>query len=546
MRKMKHKRKIALLLSLMMAASLFTGCGKTQEEPKADGAKTEQEVSVQAEKNAEPKEKELRIAVSETMGDFDASQGNGSTILLEIARLGETLVNVDNNFKLQPNLATDWEATDELTWVFNLRDDVTFHDGSKFNAEAVKWWLEKTRDNMPSFDTYTHIKSVDVLDEYKVQFNLSKPFSELPEALTNQCSMILSKNSFKDDGTFDTPIGTGYFRFESFDPGKSVLNLVPYDNYWAGKPDSSITRRVIRSIPDPSTRALAASNGEVDIAADVPFSELKALESDKNVRVEKFNTARTYIYSFNFDKEYLQDVNVRKALVYAINRQEIVDKILLGVGGVAKGPMMENVPWANLDAEMYDYDPEMAKNLLDEAGFVDSDNDGIREYKGQEVKLKIITDTYRPGNILIAQAVQGYYSQIGLDCEAQALDFNTVRAVTEEGDFDLTASSIASCYIPSASYYITQCYYTGLNTPKNARYSNPELDKLIDQCAAETDQAKKYELSKQVQALAMEDLSTFTMALYGAVFILNPNITGFDYSPAVHDFVVPITTDIAD
>ncbi len=538
---MKTKKIIALLLALALMLALAACAGQTNTNT-GSTANTAQETG-----GAAPaKEKELRIAVTSNMTSFDATQGNGSTVLLEVARLAETLVNVDKEFQIHPNLATSWERTGDTTWVFHLRDDVTFQDGSKFNAEAVKWWLEKTRDNMASFDNYTHLESVDVVDEYTIQCNLNKSFSELPEAMTNQCCLILSPNSFDENGEFVKPIGTGYFQYESFDANQSILTLVPYEGYWAGKPDSSITRRVIKSIPDASTRALAASNGEVDVAIDVPFSELRALENEPGIKVLKYNTARTYLWSYNLEKPYLQDVNVRRALFYAVNREELVNDVLLGVGGVAHGVMMDEIPWTNTDVNMYDYDPDMAKKLLDEAGFVDSDGDGIREYKGEEVKITLITGSNRPGLPLIAQAMQGYFAAVGVDAEAQVLEGNTMQEVRNSGQWDLVSNSMAACYIPSASYFVSQMYYSGSSNASRLGYKNEELDKVVDACMATDDLEEKYALSRQAQAMAQEDAVTHTVCLYGAVFIMNDKLTGFDYSPAVHDFVVPITTDIAD
>jgi peptide/nickel transport system substrate-binding protein len=364
--------------------------------------------------------------------------------------------------------------------------------------------------------------------------------------MTNQCCLILSPNSFDENGEFVKPIGTGYFQYESFDANQSILTLVPYEGYWAGKPDSSITRRVIKSIPDASTRALAASNGEVDVAIDVPFSELRALENEPGIKVLKYNTARTYLWSYNLEKPYLQDVNVRRALFYAVNREELVNDVLLGVGGVAHGVMMDEIPWTNTDVNMYDYDPDMAKKLLDEAGFVDSDGDGIREYKGEEVKITLITGSNRPGLPLIAQAMQGYFAAIGVDAEAQVLEGNTMQEVRNSGQWALVSNSMAACYIPSASYFVSQMYYSGSSNASRLGYKNEELDKVVDACMATDDLEEKYALSRQAQAMAQEDAVTHTVCLYGAVFIMNDKLTGFDYSPAVHDFVVPITTDIAD
>lgn len=498
---------------------------------------------------AETTEKELRIAITDSMTSLEVTAGKDAGILLEQAMMIETLVKLDSEFNIHPNLATEWERTGDITWAIKLREGVTFHDGSAFNAEAVKWDFDKIHENSDSFENTTKIAAVDVIDEYTIQITTSVPTTDLPQNLTHKMCAIIAPSSYDADGNFVKPIGTGYFQFESFDVNASRLTVVPYEGYWGEKPDSSIARRVITSIPDASTRALAASNGEVDIACDVPFSDLVALQDDPNLNVLKYNTARNYQIAFNQmndSKAYLQDVNVRHALLHAIDRQTIVDTLLFGVGGVPNGIFMDSVPWNNTEVDTYEYDPELAMQMLDEAGFVDSDNDGIREYNGEEAKIVIICSPGRPGAPLIAQAMQGYFAAIGLDAETQVLEGNTMSEVRESGEFDIAFNSVATCNIPTPSYYLTAAYYTGSYTAKNVGYSNPELDAAIDAIVAAQDEEEKIELSKAAQKMAQDDAVIMTIELYGAVFITNAKLTGFDYSPAVHDFIVPITTDIAD
>ncbi len=524
---MKNKKFLLLIVMVLSISMIFGGCSNTSTSTNGTG----------------DEEKVLKIAYPDTVTTLDVTDGSAATMLLEVAGVVQTLVSVDSDFVLHPSLAAEWERAGDTTWVFKLRDDVTFHDGTKFNAEAVKWCIDRSLKENASFSQTTSIKAVAVIDEYTVQFETTVKTGELPEALTNVATAIVAKSSVNEKGEFTAAIGTGYFKQDSFDVSSGRFECVPYDKYWE-EVNSSVARRVVLSMPDSSTRSLAAQNGEVDIASDVPFSDLETLANAKGVKVEKFFTARTYFFSYNLNKKYLQDVNVRKALIYAINKQDLVDDVLLGVGSVPKGIYMDNMPWANITVDTYEYDVEKAKALLKAAGFADTDGDGYLDRDGNKLSLRIITGSRRPGNSLIVQAVQGYFANIGVEATVAVLDGNASNEALDKGDYDLNLSSAATGYIPSASYYLYQYYESDSTNAKRINYSNEKLDKLIDECRAENNGEEKYELSRQAQAIAQKDVAVYTAAHYGAVFVLSDKIKNFSYSAAVHDFVVPYDTDI--
>lgn len=522
---MKLKFKGFLLLMVIgLSITLFAGCSGANAKT-ADG------------------EKVLTIAFPSTVTTLDVSNGDGATMLKEVAGVIETLVSVDSDFILHPSLAKEWERTSEKTWVFKLRDDVTFHDGTKFNAEAVKWCIERSLVENTSLAKTTGIASVDVIDDYTVQFNTSVNTGDLPEALTNVGTAIVAKASVNDKGEFITAVGTGYFKQDSFDVSSGKFECVPYDKYWQ-KVDSNVTRRVVLSLSDSSTRSLSAQNGEVDIATDVPFSDLETLSDKDGINVEKFCTARTYFFSYNLNKDYLKDVNVRKALIYAVNKEAIVNDVLLGVGSVPKGIFMENMPWANTTVDTYEFDAKKAGSLLDAAGVKDTDGDGFRDYNGQKISMNIITSSRRPGNSLIVQAVAGYFANLGIEANVQVLDGNAFTEAQKSGNFDMVLSSAATGYVPSASYYLNTYYHSNSANAKQINYSNPELDKLVDACSATSNMEEKYSLSKQAQVLAQNDVAVYTIANYGAVFVLADDVENFSYSAAVHDFIVPNETSL--
>lgn len=540
----KVKRLISLLLCCVFMLVIISGCGKSGGTTAGTATPANETADASASQPGNLASTTLKLVFPSTLTSLDISNGDGATMLKEVAGVVETLVNVDSNFKLTPSLATSWERTGDFTWVIKLREGVKFHDGTDFNATTVKWCFERAAKENSSFTSYTAIKSVDVMDDYTVQLNTSIKTGEIPEALTNVAASIVAPSSVDASGKFDKPIGTGYFKYKSFDVSTGDFVCDVFDGYWGGAQTSGITERDIRSISDSSTRSLAVQNGEVDIVTDVPFSDLVSLQGNSNLSVLKYNTARTYFYTYNLNKEYLAAANIRKALIYAINREELVDKALLTVGGVPKGIFMDSVPWNNPDVNNYNYNVDTAKKMLDDAGFLDSDGDSFRDYNGQKVTLNIVTGTRRPGNVLIAQATQGYFKAIGVDAKVSVLDGTALSGAQENGEFDLYLSSAATGYVPSASYYLYQYYYSGSKNAQYAGYSNPELDKLIEECKNMENSDEKNNLSKQAQAIAQDDAAVYTVALYGAVFAMNSKVTGFSYSAAVHDFIVPNSTDL--
>lgn len=532
----KTKKWISLMLCSILLLAAMAGCGTNSSKTTGSSATDSPEAAAST---------TLRLVFPSTLTTLDISNGDGATMLKEVAGVVETLVNVDSDFNLTPSLALSWERTGDFTWVIKLRQGVKFHDGADFNAEAVKWCFERAAKENSSFTSYTAIESVDVIDEYTVQLNTSIKTGEIPEALTNVAAAIVAPSSVDASGTFVEPVGTGYFKYKSFDVSTGEFACDVFDGYWGGAQSSNIKERVIRSISDSSTRSLAVQNGEVDIVTDVPFTDLITLKDASNLNVLQFNTARVYFYTYNLQKEYLADANIRKALIYAINREEVVNEVLLGVGGVPNGIFMDSVPWNNSEVDTYDYNVETATKLLDDAGFVDSDNDGIREYKGEEVTLNIVTGSRRPGNPLIVQATQGYFKALGVESTVQVLEGTALTDAQTNGEYDLYLSSAATGYIPSASYYLYQYYYSGSKNAKLVGYSNPELDKLLEECKNTAASEEKNELSRQAQKLAQDDAAIYTVALYGAVFAMNSKTTGFEYSAAVHDFIVPYSTDLS-
>ena len=486
---------------------------------------------------SESEEKNLRIAYGYTITSVDPANG-GDTMLKEIAGVCETLTYANSDFSIQPMLATEWEQVDDCTWQFKLREGVTFHDGTAFNAEAVKWCLDRANELNSSFAGYTDIASIEVVDDYTINIKTNQPNTEVPQTMCYVGTSIIAPTSVDEDGNFVSPVGTGYFKATDFDEVSGTFTCETYDGYW-GEVETSVTKRTVLSMPESSARSLALQNGEVDIVADIPFSDLEMLENSENVNVTKFNTARTYYYEFNCGSGAMTDANVRKAVAYALNKEEIVGDVLMGVGEVPEGIMMSEMPWTNTEVETYDYNPDKASELLKEAGYEDTDGDGFVDKDGENLTLHIISYPGRPGCPLIVQATQGYLAAIGIDTNVEIIDWAAMEEQKAAGDFDMVLNSSSAAYIPTPEYYMNMAYVNSATG-----YQNEEVNALIAESYATSDLETKYDLCKQAQALAQDDCGLYTVALYGAVFGLNPSVTNFEYNAAAHDFIVPYATDL--
>ena len=201
------------------------------------------------------------------------------------------------------------------------------------------------------------------------------------EILHYPTTAIISPSSFDKDGKYIKPVGTGPYKFDSFDEQKRVLTVVKNDNWWGGK--VGLDKMIIKGIPDPNTRAMSIENGEVDFTADVPYSETDRINAIDGITVEKYKTPRDYKLELNLKHSPLDDVRVRQAMSYAIDRQDIAEHVLYNVGEAAAGPFLPTMIWANKSLKPYTRDLKKAGELLTAAGWVDTDGDGIRE-KGRE------------------------------------------------------------------------------------------------------------------------------------------------------------------
>lgn len=445
----------------------------------------------------------------------------------------EYLVKCNNDFSLKPYLATSWNATDNNTWEFELRKNVSFSNGDPLTAQDVKFSLEWDIKNNKKLDQLTKIQSISVLDDHTLQIKTKEPNPILPETLHYSKAVIFSPKSIDKNGEMKVPIGTGPFKIESYDDKVYTLIFVKNDYWWGGKP--GIDRVTFKTMEDPNTRAMAIETGEIDYTLDVPYNEIDRLNALPGINVEKFNTANEYILEMNTKNTAFSDKRVRQALSYGINREDMAKNVLFGVGRPAIGIFLPEMHWVNSDLKPYNYDPEKAKRLLTEAGWVDSNGDGVREKDGKPFKLGLLTYPNRPGLPPIGEAMAAQYKALGIDMKYQVMEWGGISDRLKAGDWDLLLSTMGVSNVADPSYVFNDMYITGGDGNRGG-YSNSTLDAMIIEANKIADRKERYAKFNEIQVFVHEEQPIIPVCYYGCAIAKKDSIKGLVFDTTVHGF----------
>lgn len=327
---------------------------------------------------------------------------------------------------VEPCLAKSWEISEDgISYTFYLREDVKFHDGTEFDAEAVKFNIdrqlpEQKTDDMPYAESvYGVVNNVEVIDKYTVRINLKDkctPF--LSNLAMSLGAPIASPKALQENNNNlnENPVGTGPYKFVRWDKSQNVI-LVKNDEYWGEK--ANITNLVFKIIADQSARAVALTNGEVDI---IPNVDVNVVDQIKNggCKVLDNEGMNVFYVAFNVTSPTYKDAKLRRAIVQAINVTELTDTLTKGYATPANSILPTFVDGYDKSIQQAQYDPEAARKTLSDAGVS---------------SIHFITHT--AGGQEPAEAIQGYLSKIGINCTIDAYDWATYKDKVKNGDYDL-------------------------------------------------------------------------------------------------------------
>jgi len=397
------------------------------------------------------------------------------------------LVKYDKNIELVGDLAKSWEIQDEgLTIIFHLRKDVKWHDGHAFTAEDVKFTFDKLIDPKvptPYSGDFKKVKSLEVIDNHTVKITYKEPFSP---GLASWGMPIMPKHLLKNEDLFTTkfsrnPIGTGPYKFVRWLSGNRI-DLVSNHDYFEHRP--YINRYVYRIIPDPASMFLELQTEGIDNMGLSPLQYTRQTETSKFKRsFQKFRyPAFGYTYmGYNLQDERFKDKKIRIAINYAIDKQKIIDGVLLGLGRVCTGPFVPE-SWAyNKEVKPIAYDPNKAKAILKEAGWVDSDNDTWLDKDGHKFEFTIITNQGNDLRKRTAEIIQQELKNIGIKVEIRILEWAVfLNEFVQKGQFEAILLGWGLSRDPDC-YDIWHSSKTKPGEFNFIGYSNLEVDSLMEQ-----------------------------------------------------------------
>ena len=475
----------------------------------------------------------LKVAELWEIEGMDIASHEG-TFLKEKALVVETLVDADPQFNLKPHLAASWKMLNDTEWEFKLRPGVKFHDGQPLTAQVVVDCLTRTLEIDSSVKRFTKIKSLRAKDDTTLIIETEQLYPMLPASLVYSDTGIVSPLSkANEQGAILHPLGTGPYKLVDWKQAENVVVLESFDDYWGEKP--RIKNLIYRSVPDPATRSLEIQKGSLDFVPDAPYGDLDMLRK-AGLNVQIANTARLYLIAFGSLKGTpYEDPKVREAISLAINRDQIVDRVLFGMGKAAAGPFEASMAFANPDLKPLPYDPAAAKALLAEAGWKDSDGDGVVDKNGRPFAVTLYTYPQRPGLRPIIQALQAQFQEIGLKTEVRVMDYSAITKDMKPEDMRLIAG--ATAMIPDADYFLRNYYYSQGNS-NTWGYNNPEVDRLLDQGSQTVDPEKRRDTYRKAQTLIYEDMPIVPVSYYGVNMVMKPEVKNFVFNPVAHDFML--------
>ncbi|MDR7521574.1 MAG: ABC transporter substrate-binding protein [Armatimonadota bacterium] len=448
--------------------------------------------------------------------------------------LYSTLVKYDaKNLAPVGDLAERWTlADDRLTWTFALRRNVTWHDGRPFTARDVKFTIERLWLN-PQVAFFqrgnvAEISRVEVVDDYTVRIVTRTPFATLPVMLGYLANILpehilgtYTPDQLRNPVDFlRNPIGTGPFRYAESVLGSHV-RLVAYDRYFLGRP--KLDAIVFRVVADLEQQLAQLQTGQLDLMIIEP-PQVAVVQRMPHVQIIDAPQVNYTFVGFNNKVEPFTDRKVRQALTHAVDRKAILDKIYLGKGRIATGPINPLLDWAYTDkVHQFPYNPELAHKLLEEAGW-SKGPDGIRRKAGQPLKITLDVDRGNPVREQTAVVVRQYWRDVGVDADVRISEFNALLARIRTRPNPLQAWTL---------WYITppdpdvMGYYHSTGTLNEFGYANPELDHLLEQGRATFDVKARAKIYHQAQKFMAWDAPVIFLVYPAEIQALNRRVRGW-------------------
>jgi peptide/nickel transport system substrate-binding protein len=461
--------------------------------------------------SAAPVEGEVLVAaIGGEPDQLDPAKSSAYFTFQVLENVYDTLVEPDENLEMQPALAESWDLSeDQLTWTFHLRDGVTFHDGSELTADDVVYSFDRIIDEelSPAW-RFSSVESVEAVDPQTVAITVTAPTPNLLSSIGGYKGLaIVSEENVTSGDITTAPVGTGPFSLTEFASGDHIT-LAANPDYWGGAPE--IAGVEFQFISEASTALAALKNGEIDWTDTVPPQQVATLEGDTSVELGVGPSNDYWYLALNEAKAPWNDVRVRQAVAYAIDRDAILQATSYGTAVANQLAIPAESGWYT-EYDTYSHDVEKAKSLMAEAGVTSATID------------MLATSDY-PETSTASQIIASNLAEIGITLTIRTPDFATWLDEQNAGNFDMLMMSWIGNIDPDDFYYSQHHSAGGSNAQK---YSNPEVDSLLDAGRSETDDAARKDIYAQAATIIADEASYIYLYNPAVIQAWSPSLEGY-------------------
>lgn len=539
------KKIVSVMMAACLFASLATGCGTANESETSSKSGSEaasvtsasEEAAGAVSKSGETTTDGERadLVLGATTGFFGAESldvaYNWDGWIMSIYGISENLYRLDENIEPQPWIAESVETPDENTWVFTIRDGVTFSNGKTVDAKAVKACFERTYEKNERADSTLKIKS---MEADGMKFTIVTP--ELnPTLLNDLCDPLLGIYDATEEPDEELGVScTGPYVATSF-TAMTDVKMRANENYWGGAPKADTVE--LKIIDDQDALDMALANGEIDLIAQETANGASKFTDTSKYTTDTVTTTRANFLSFNLKTEGLDDLAVRQAINYCIDREGYADVVYQGFATPCYGIYPDNLAFGGTDGlnlTVDSYDADKAKEILADAGYQDTDGDGILDKDGVNLSFKVLTYSYNDNCIQLADMLQAELSQIGIELSIETQD--VLDDPLASGDFDLAILNYAMAPIGTPSYFINMLFTTGASNNYGG-YSNEKVDALAAEIGTTSDNDKVVSLTRELEQQVLDDMPFAFVADQQLIFVYSNKVKGVQINPTEYYLV---------
>lgn len=490
-------------LTILLGASLFlVACNK-------------KEVSTEN----KPVKEELVVAREGESKTLDPHQGNDGYSLQANRLIYSRLVEADGDMKIHPGLAESWEQIDDRTTQFKLRKGVKFHNGDPLTAEDVKFSLERMTQSPRIAFVVPPIERVDIIDENTINIVTKTPFGPLLAHLAHPALGIVSKKVVTEAGEnyASNPVGTGSYKFKEWINGDRLV--FEKNEEFFDKNEKGPKTIIFKPVVEESSRLIGLETGEYDVAFALYGLNEEAVKKSDKLELHAKPSLSTIFLGMNNEKEPFNNPKVRKAISYAIAKQSIIDTVLNGSGIIPNAPVVSAVFGSTDKTKNYDYNVEKAKELLKEAGYENGFDTSI-VLRGGDI------------NQQTAEIIQANLRDIGINAKIEILESSAFLDFTANGNHDMYLGAWG-VVTGDADYGLYSLYHSSAKGATGNRdfYSNPEVDKYIEEARKEINPEKRKELYEKAEILIMEDVPNVLLFSRFITVASQKNVKGINVHP---------------